>query len=277
MRKFATFLVLTSWLLSTAIAFAGDDFPGREKYKKVPVIELNDLFKTFKDVVVVDARSKLEFETLQVKGSLNIPVASKTFEEDVAKLRATTDKPIVFYCNGHTCMKSYIAVKKAMDAQITNVHAFDAGIFEWTKAHPDQAVLLGKSPVDIAHLIPKDTFKKRFITPDDFSERATAEQGKYMIIDVRDKFQRAGVGFYPGIERWASLDQQDKLNKYVKKALKQKQTLLIYDEVGKQVRWLQYALERAGAKNYYFMKHGARGYYTELVAMDNKQPATPKQ
>jgi len=97
---------------------------------------LGDLYKTLKDVVVVDARSALEFETLRVSTAINIPVASKNFEADVAKLRASTDKPIVFYCNGHTCMKSYIATKKALAANVADVHAFDAGIFYWAKAHP---------------------------------------------------------------------------------------------------------------------------------------------
>jgi rhodanese-related sulfurtransferase len=270
MRKIVSIIALASLFLSSA-AFAGDDFPGRTgKYKKIPYIELADLHKTLKNVVVVDARSTLEFETLRVKTAVNIPVASEGFEAEVVKLRASTDKPIVFYCNGHTCMKSYIATKKAMEAGVKNVHAFDAGIFDWTKAYPKEAILLGKSPVNVAHLIPKSTFKKRLLSPNDFSDKATADRKKYMTIDVRDKFQRAGVGFYPGIERWASLDQQKKLDKYVKKALKQNRTLLIYDEVGKQVRWLQYALEKAGAKKYYFMKKGAKGYYKELIALDNK-------
>ena len=91
-----------------------------------------------------------------------------------------------------------------------------------------------------------------------------------MTIDVRDKFQRAGVGFYPGIERWASLDEQKKLDRYIKKAIKQNRTLLIYDEVGKQVRWLQYALEKAGAKNYYFMSKGAKGYYKDIMTAEKK-------
>lgn len=269
MRKIVSILALASLFLGSA-AFAAEDFPGRAKYKKVPYIELEDLYKQLKDMVVVDARSSLEFETLRIKTAVNIPVASESFEAEVAKIRAATDKPIAFYCNGHTCMKSYIAAKKAMAANIKGVYAFDAGIFDWTKAHPDEAVLLGNSPVNLAHLIPKSTFKKRLISPNDFSDRATTDRRKYMTIDVRDKFQRAGVGFYPGIERWASLDEQKKLNRYVKKALKQNRTLLIYDEVGKQVRWLQYALEKAGAKNYYFMKKGAKGYYKELVAMEKK-------
>lgn len=269
MRKIVSIIALASLFFGSA-AFAADDFPGRAKYKKIPYIELADLYKNLKDTVVVDARSSLEFETLRIKTAINIPVASENFEAEVAKLRETTNKPIVFYCNGHTCMKSYIATKKAMAANVSDVHAFDAGIFDWTKAHPDEAILLGNSPVNLAHLIPKSTFKKRLISPSDFSDRATADRRKYMTIDVRDKFQRAGVGFYPGIERWASLDEQKKLNKYVKKALKQNRTLLIYDEVGKQVRWLQYALEKAGAKNYYFMKKGAKGYYKDLLAMEKK-------
>ncbi|HEC20784.1 MAG TPA: rhodanese-like domain-containing protein [Gammaproteobacteria bacterium] len=269
MHKIISLLALAGLLLG-GTAIAGDDFPGREKYKKVPYIELEDLYKKLNDVVVVDARSKLEFETLRVKTAMNIPVASEDFEAQVVKLRSTTDKPIVFYCNGHTCMKSYIATKKAMAAGVDNVFAFDAGIFDWTKAHPKEAVLLGESPVNLAHLIPKSTFKKRLISPDKFSDLATSDRRKYMTIDVRDKFQRAGIGFYPGIERWASLDQQKKLEKYLKKAIKQNRTLLIYDEVGKQVRWLQYALEKAGVKKYYFMKKGAKGYYKELVALDKQ-------
>lgn len=270
MRKIAIFSVLTLFLLGTVGAFAADDFPGRKKYPKIPYIELADLYKTLKDVVVVDARSKLEFETLRVKTAINIPVASDQFEANVTKLRGETNKPIVFYCNGHTCMKSYIAVKKAIAAGVKDVHAFDAGIFDWTKSYPNDAILLGASPVNLAHLIPKSQFKKRLLTPDHFSDRATSPGKKLMVIDVRDKFQRAGVGFYPGLERWASLDQQKKLDRYIKKALKQNRTLLIYDEVGKQVRWLQYALEKAGAKDYYFMKKGARGYYKELVSLEQK-------
>jgi len=270
MHKLAAVIAIVTGLLSTVTAFAGDDFPGRKKFPKIPYIELNELYKKLNDVVVVDARSKLEFATLRVKTAINIPVASESFEAEVGKLRASTQKPIVFYCNGHTCMKSYIAVKKSIDANISDVFAFDAGIFDWTKAHPDEAILLGNSPVNLTRLIPKSTFKKRLISPDDFSDRATAKRKSHMIIDVRDKFQRAGVGFYPGIERWASLDQQQKLEKYVKKAIEQNRTLLIYDEVGKQVRWLQYALEKAGAKNYFFMNNGARGYYDELIAMGKK-------
>ena len=270
MRKFTTLLIATICLFSFADAFAADDFPGRKKYPKVPFIELADLTKQINDVVVVDARSILEYETLRVKGSVNIPVAKKSFEEKVAKLRAGTTKPIVFYCNGRTCMKSFKATEKAMKHGIKNVFSFDAGIFEWTKANPKLAVLLGNSPVNLAHLIPKKVLKKHFLHPDKFSDQATSATQKTLILDVRDKYQRAGIGFYPGKERWASLDEKKKLRKYIKKAIDQNRTLMIYDEVGKQVRWLQYELEKAGAKDYYFMAKGARGYFKALDAWGKK-------
>ena len=260
-------------LLSTSsfLAYSADEgFPGREKYPSVKYIELQELNtrKARNEVVIVDARSNYEFETLRIKGAINIPVANKSFEEDIKALRKKTDKSIVFYCNGHRCMKSYIAAKRCMEAEIDDVIAFDAGIFDWTKKYPKQSVLLGNSPVNPSKLIASKRFKSRLLDPDTFSEKIIDANNRRIVIDVRDKFQRAGVGFYPGIERWAALDDRKKLQRYIEKAKRENKTLFIYDEVGKQVRWLQYALEKAGVRNYYFMEKGARAYYDMIAAIE---------
>jgi hypothetical protein len=170
----------------------------------------------------------------------------------------------VFYCNGRTCFKSYIAVKKSDAAGVENTYAYDAGIFEWATAYPDEAVLLGKSPVRAEDLIASKQYESRLLDPDTFSEKAFQLGSSSMVLDVRDKFQRAGVGFFPGKERWVSLDDKAKLDKYLQKAKTSNKTLFIYDEVGKQVRWLQYALERHGIKNYFFMDKGAKAYYSMI-------------
>lgn len=268
----ATLILLITYLTTISnFAFSADEgFPGREKYPDVDYIEIDDLFKrkARNEVIIVDARSNYEFETLKIKGAINIPVASKTFEEQIKKLRKKTDKPIVFYCNGHRCMKSYIAAKRCMAAEIKDVIAFDAGIFDWTKKYPKQAVLLGTSPVNPGKLIASKKFKSRLLHPDKFSEYIVDAKNRRIVIDVRDKFQRAGIGFYPGIERWAALDDRKKLQRYIEKAKRENKTLFIYDEVGKQVRWLQYALEKAGVKNYYFMEKGARAYYDMMAAIE---------
>lgn len=267
----STLILLIVNLTVSNFAFAAaEGFPGREKYPDVKYIELTDLHKrkARNEVVIVDARSNYEFETLRIKDAINIPVANKTFEQEIRKLRKKTDKTLVFYCNGHRCMKSYIAAKRCMQVDIKDVVAFDAGIFDWTKKYPKQSVLLGASPVDPDKLIASKRFKSRLLNPDKFSEYILDAQNKRIVIDVRDKFQRAGIGFYPGIERWAALDDRKKLQAYIEKAKRENKTLFIYDEVGKQVRWLQYALEKAGVKNYYFMEKGARAYYDMLAAIE---------
>jgi len=268
----STLFLLTAYLatISNFVFSAEEGFPGREKYPDVKYIEISDLFnrKARDEVIIVDTRSNYEFETLKIKDAVNIPVANKTFEEDVKKLREKTSKTIVFYCNGHRCMKSYIAAKRCMQVEIPDVVAFDAGIFDWTKKYPKQAVLLGSSPVDPSKLIASKGFQSRLLHPDKFSEYIVDSQHKSIVIDVRDKFQRAGVGFYPGIERWAALDDQKKLQRYIDQAKRENKTLFIYDEVGSQVRWLQYALEKAGLKDYYFMEKGARAYYDMMAKIE---------
>jgi rhodanese-related sulfurtransferase len=272
MRKITSLLIMTLCLFSFTSVFASnDEFPGRKKFPKVPTMELSELTKDYNDVAIVDARATMEYDTISIKGAINIPVAKKDFQDKVRQLRSKTKKPIVFYCNGHTCMKSYQATKKAMEAGVKNVYAMDAGVFEWTKANPKLAILLGQSPVNLSHLITKKDFHKHFLDPDTFSDKATAVANRTMILDIRDKFQRAGVGFYPGKEHWASLDQRSKVRKYIKKAIAQNRTLMIYDEVGKQVEWLQYELEKAGARNYYFMDKGARGYFAAMNSWGNNK------
>jgi rhodanese-related sulfurtransferase len=255
-----------SLVLLCSSAFADESgFPGRAKYPEVPVMEKAELMQQFQNDVIVDARSDLEYKTLRIKGAVNIPVASKTFEEQVKALRAQTGKPIVFYCNGRTCMKSYIAAKKAMAVGVTNVHAYDAGMFEWAETYPDYAELLGKSPVNQHDIISLNSFKQRLLDPDDFSNKAYEMGNKSMILDVRDKYQRGAAGLFPGMEHWVSLDKRAELNNYIEEAKKNNKTLFIYDEVGHQVQWLQYALEQAKISNYYFMHNGAKAYYAEMM------------
>jgi len=267
MRKILSLFVMIGLFSVSSIAFADKDegFPGRKEFPKIPVLEISELNKLLGEVIVVDARSSLEFDTLKIKDAINIPVADPNFEQEILKLREKTSKPIAFYCNGRRCYKSYIAVKKSMEVGVTDLYAFDAGIFEWATAHPDKAALLGKSPVNVKSLIAANYFKKKLLDPDKFSEKIADLGSSSMVLDVRDKFQRAGIGFYPGKERWCSLDEKEKLRKYLMKAKDANKTLFIYDEVGKQVRWLQYTLEELGVKNYYFMDKGAKAYYSSIA------------
>jgi len=254
-------LLVAAFAWATA-ALAADDYPGRDLYKDVKVVTLEQLDKTLDQSLVVDVRTPYEFDTIHIHGAINLPMSKGDFREKIKALREGSPKPIVFYCNGHTCYKSYKAVRTVQAFGVNDVYAFDAGVFDWARAYPDRAVLLGKRPIDPSRLISKEDHKAHMLEAKDFEERAT--QPGYVVLDVRSRMQRSASGLFPGGEKWASLDDSPRLTGLINDARKEKKTLLIYDEVGKQVQWLEYRLRDMGVENYYFMKNGAEGFYAHL-------------
>jgi rhodanese-related sulfurtransferase len=246
-------------LLAAAISsplHAEDEFPLRAQFPKVAPIELDALFKQQDKVVIFDVRSGYEYETLHIKGAQHLPLDDREFVAKLKAMRKEEQRPFVFYCNGHTCKKSYKAAQKAMRGGIANVFTFDAGIFTWTKAHPDQAVLLGNSPVDPKSLISKKQLEAHMLKPEKFGLRVGNDT---IVLDIRDIGQTSTINLFPMYQHSVPLDNK-KLDTYVRQAKSSGKTLMIYDAVGKQVRWLQYYLEAARVPKYYFMKGGAQAF-----------------
>ena len=256
-------LLISAPQIEAAASKEKSEYPGRSLYVDVKHIKLADLTREFANVIIVDARSPYEFNTLHINGSFNVPLNSSSYKDKMKELRKLNPKKkIITYCNGKTCMKSYKAVRKAKSAGIKNIFAFDAGIFDWAKANPDKASLLGKTPINPKHLIAKKVFKTKLIPAKEFMTKAREYKG--MIVDTRDSLQRDGIALFFGHESRASLQEEDKLNKLISTAIKNNKTMFIYDETGKQVRWLMYRLEQRGVKEYYFMKGGAKNYLNSL-------------
>lgn len=260
---FFSVLVFTILLSTSQIVIAAEEeFPGRPLYPTVSVIEIDELYNRLDEVVVVDVRSSYEYETLRLKGALNIPLSSNTFVSEMRKLRTTDPRPIVVYCNGKTCMKSYKAALKCAVNKIDNVHSYDAGIMDWAKAHPDKAELLGRSPVNPNQLISHNEFKKHLLTPDEYGVKVANSSA--IVLDVRDRFQREALSIFVGRERRAYLDDKKTLDRYIAKAKRENRMLLVHDAAGKQVRWLQYYLKDKGINDYYFMQGGIAAYYDQM-------------
>jgi rhodanese-related sulfurtransferase len=157
-------------------------------------------------------------------------------------------------------MKSYKAAHKAkVIAKLDNVYAFDAGIFDWTKAYPDKAVLLGQTPVDTRKLISRAKLQEHTLPAAEFIRQANNNNA--LILDVRSRHQRDGFYVFSRYEESVSMEDKESLNKFIKQAKAGNKTLFIYDAVGKQVRWLQYYLEQQNAGPYYFMKGGAMAFF----------------
>lgn len=259
MTKFFSCLVLL-WAGMMLVPAQGstEEFPHRATYKDVSVIETADLYAKMDGFTIVDVRSHYEYDTLRVTGAVNIPLTNDTFKEEVAKLWRQTKKPMVFYCNGLTCTKSYDAARAAREAVPEGQHyAYDHGAMTWAKSHPDKAILLGQSPVNVQLLLNENAFKSRLLEPKAFEAKLG---NSALILDIRDRIQRDGFVFFMQEIR-ASLDEKAKLDAVIERAKREKKTLLIYDKTGQQVKWFQYYLEKVGLKDYYFMKGGEYNYY----------------
>jgi len=88
-------------------------------------------------VLVVDARVESEYKEAHLPGAVNIPQPKM----DALKDRLPADKthPLLFYCNGPKCWKSYRASKKALEWGYTQVYWFRGGIPEWkSKGYPTE-------------------------------------------------------------------------------------------------------------------------------------------
>jgi predicted sulfurtransferase len=101
-----TVLYVISLALIITLASAGSvlaiDYPGRQeqKYKDVPYIGMDQLYKDYIDgkVVIVDVRSKLEFDTIHTEGAVHIPIADRSFEDGLKRLvEREPNKKIAFY------------------------------------------------------------------------------------------------------------------------------------------------------------------------------------
>ena len=259
-KLFWALLLVLSGIVHPLANAANEEYPYRVRYPDVSILTTEELGKRFNEVLVIDVRSKYEFDTLHVKDAVNVPLTTG-FGEKMVQLREKHNKPFVFYCNGKTCHKSYDAVLLAAKARLDNLYAYAAGIFDWAKAQPEKTALLGRSPVIPANLIDEKSFKARLIEPKDFAARVG---DKSMVLDVRDRVQR-DTALFPFKEQRAQLDELKKIDAVIEDTKAQKKTLLVYDQTGKQVQWFQYYLENKGVKDYYFMKGGAQAHFDHYL------------
>ncbi len=234
---------------------AKDPFPQRKKYPKLAYISLEE-FEVMRDkAIVIDARNNVEFDVIHIEGAINL--SSTTMKrKDLMKLRKPDgEQPIVFYCNGPTCSKSYKGGEKARSFGYKNSFVFDAGVMTWGKVHPGTTIFFGKpmnSKDGGGEIISKEKFMAKCMDSAAFIQQA--KSGGYTIYDIRDRDERSKDPVkLPGIVKC----NMDKFVKFLNKpGVVPKSKIMILDGAGKQVKWMQYYLEDMGHTEFYFLKGG---------------------
>ena len=251
-------LAMALMFILCSVSFAtGLEFPYRKDYPNVPTISTEALFKGNEagKIIIVDVRSKIEYEVIHPTGAVHIPLSNKNFVKNVKTLVSKNPgKKIVSYCNGTTCLKSYKATKKLLESGLSNCFAYDSGIPDWAFVYPEKTQLLGKTLSDPEkQLIPKSAFKKKCLPFDSFKSELGKKGG--LAIDVRDHIQR--MDKIDGLEKAKAIPLDKFIPNFVFKKVHQDKPLFIFDQVGKQVRWLEYYLVENGYSDYYFLAKGA--------------------
>jgi len=93
MSKLIT-LITFILLFSTFIVSADEGFPGREKFPDIPYISMEKLYNDYKNnkYLIIDVRSKFEFNVIHIIGAVNIPFSdAQEFEHNIKILAKETD------------------------------------------------------------------------------------------------------------------------------------------------------------------------------------------
>ena len=230
-------------------------FPLREKYADLTPISTEALEALGTNVIVVDARNRAEFDVIHVTGAENLLVG-KMKKPQLLALRAADDEtPLVFYCNGTTCSKSYKAATKAEAWGFENVFVYDAGIFSWAQAHPTQTEFFGDPMTTesvATDIIPKPELQAVSLAPEAFLQRAGEEGWK--LYDIRDRKER--TEFPITVKGVVKISMDEFTTLLDKPGVIPAERILVIDNVGKQVRWLHYYLRRSERSEYFFLSGG---------------------
>jgi rhodanese-related sulfurtransferase len=221
-------------------------------------IEMDDLVKKLDDYTIIDLRPAFSYDVLHIKGaySISFSTTQNEFVAEVKKLVKETKKPVVFYCNFKLCVMAFKAAIYMKNAGMSNVLVFDTGIMPLAKEHPTDCILEGKPMESASQLIPTADFDAHLLSPDKIMALVDADPNA-AIIDIREKWQRAGISWFQMRDVNIPYSDADTLKSTILQANDHGRTLYFIDVKGKQVIWLQYWLKSHNVKNYWFVKGGA--------------------
>ena len=85
--------LLMTLTLFCGAAFAAE-FPLRGKYPDVTPISIEDLAANYDSTIIVDVRSKMEFDVAHIAKATHVSISDKSFIKDLEAVRGKSDATI---------------------------------------------------------------------------------------------------------------------------------------------------------------------------------------
>lgn len=181
LRKFAISMVTLCLLLSASLPL----FAAEAEFDPISTEMLKDMLDQKKELVLVDARTKEEYQEAHIGTAVNI--TEKEFEKEAVQLPSEKKSLLVFYCNGVKCGKSKKVAAKAKAIGYHNILIYNEGFPVWEeKGLP---------------LVAGPDYEKKVagarISPAELQTLLREKKDDYLLVDVRDEFEYA-EGHIPG-------------------------------------------------------------------------------
>ncbi|MCB1724308.1 MAG: rhodanese-like domain-containing protein [Chromatiaceae bacterium] len=84
-------------------------------------------------VAFIDVRKDSDFDAGRIPGAIHLELKHK-FSDQSLSTEVKKDEPVVFYCNGESCMRSSDASKLAVSWGFSKVHYYRDGFPAWKSA-----------------------------------------------------------------------------------------------------------------------------------------------
>lgn len=262
-------IVLLMFAVSACSANDTETFPKRKFYPQLNYIDTQEFAEGIKNnqYDVIDVRDATSFQALHVKNSSNIFIKHKAFEQEILDFVTNSKNPMVIYCNGISCSKSYVASAKIIDLFTRKgikkkVYTYDSGINAIAYSHNELVLKNGKEVSQSNPLIDFEKIKKHTLEPIEFeSYLSKHHNSEYALLDIREKNEQALLKIFMfKKEKKISLTQRDKLIKFLNQVKQDKKTLMVYDLAGRQINGLYELLKITGIKQWHYMEGGEFGY-----------------
>lgn len=133
-------LIKSSFVLIVSILVIGTGYADKNEYRSPEQVEgaihtSAQQAKVMFDqgAAFVDVRNPRLYAKKHIPGAFHLDLKNN-YDEAKLDALAKKDQPIVIYCSGVKCSRSYRASEMAVSWGFTKVHYFRGGIVDWKKA-----------------------------------------------------------------------------------------------------------------------------------------------
>ena len=171
---FSIFLKLSVITAFVMILVASAQAAGPE-FKVITADQLKNMLDEKKDIILIDARTKEEYQEAHIAGAISVP--EKNFDESASVLPSDKNAFLVFYCNGVKCGKSKKAAVKADAKGYKNILIYGEGFPVWEEKG--------------YKIVPGPDYEKKIETtkvkPSELKTLIESKSGDIVVVDVRDE------------------------------------------------------------------------------------------